>query len=74
MMWEIYWLPAITVMVVALIIVVGKVLRAKAESVDKQKLKQMLDEIREANVHLKAELAAIKDNVAAVHKILKEVE
>jgi len=62
------------VVIVALILVIGKVFIAQVSAVNKRSLEEMANELRKENTNLKAELASIKENLASINRMMKDID
>jgi len=67
-------LCAVIIIMVVLILVVGKVFITRISAVNKRFLEELTNELGAENANLKAELAAIKENLISINKMMKEIE
>ena len=68
------WAAFALIIIVVAIVVIGIIVRTAIMSVNRRSFEELVTELKEDNAHLKAELAAVREDVAAISKILKEVE
>ena len=67
-------LCAVIIIMVVLILVIGKVFTTRISAVNKRFLEELTNEMRAENANLKAELAAMKENLISINKMMKEIE
>jgi len=67
-------LCAVIIIIVVLILVIGKVFTTRISAINKRFLEELTNEMRTENANLKAELAAIKENLISINKMMKEIE
>ena len=62
------------IILVVLIVMWGKVKRAKVESIGKKSFEKLANELKEDNAYLKIKLSIIEEKLASIDRVLKEVE
>ena len=68
------WAAFALIIIVVALVVIGVIVRTALMAVNRRSFEELASELREGNTHLKAELAAVKEDVASINKMLKEVE
>jgi len=62
------------VIIVVVIVVGGKTKQAELSSISKRRFENLASKLLEENAQMKAELAAMKEQLTSINKLLKEVE
>ena len=63
----------ITAGVIALIIVVGNIVKARVSAVSRKSFEELADVLKKENEKIRAELAGIKESVGSIDKMMKEI-
>ena len=68
------WVVFATIIIIVIIVVAGVIIRTAILVGGSRSFINLADELREDNAYLKAELAAIKENLISIDKMMKEIE
>ena len=60
--------------VITLIFVIGQVLKAHASAIGKGSFVKLANELKEENAKIMTELAAMKESLGSINKMMKEIE
>ena len=64
----------IAAVVIAIIITAGKVKRSQISSISNHSFDELAAELREKNTKLEAEMIEIKESLASINKMMKEID
>ena len=70
-------LPAIALIVpivITLIVVIGRVIRERVSGISQKSFEKLAKELKEENAGLKAELIVVREYLASINTLLREVE
>ena len=68
------WAAFALIIIVVVVVVIGVIVRTAIIAVNKRSFNELANELKEDNAHLKAELATIKETLASINKMMKEIE
>lgn len=60
--------------VIVIIIVIGQIIKARMSAINKRSFEKLVNELKEENTIMIAELTAIKENLSSINKMMKEIE
>ncbi|MCL2217030.1 MAG: hypothetical protein FWB91_08435 [Defluviitaleaceae bacterium] len=63
----------IAVGVIVLIVMIGNVIKARVSAVSRKSFEKLVNDLKEENEKMRAELTAIKDSVGSIDKMMKEI-
>ncbi len=64
----------IFIIIIVLIIVVAKTRQIQSSKINQESFEELVQELRADNAILKSELAAIKETVNSINKMMEEIE